>query len=175
MLMVSCGDVPSGIEFSNYVARNLALSSIVHGGPVSTRSAAYFTRRQVAKMLRRAPIQADFMIAGVDRITSPSFEDLNGLCAQTQPQLHWIDRTGTCIELPYGAQGPSAATVVAFLDQQWRADMKLDDALGLLRRCLRLLRGRFAFTPQGWQVCVVADDGARLTFSMNSDGEENSR
>jgi len=38
----------------------------VHGRSPHTKSAAHFTRRELARLLRRSPVQADFLLAGVD-------------------------------------------------------------------------------------------------------------
>ena len=39
---------------------------MVHGRPPRTPSAAHFARRELARLLRRSPVQADFLLAGVD-------------------------------------------------------------------------------------------------------------
>jgi len=39
---------------------------MVHGRSPHTKSAAHFTRRELARLLRRSPVQADFLLAGVD-------------------------------------------------------------------------------------------------------------
>ena len=68
LALVTVDDVASADEFSSYLARNLALSSMVSESPVSTRAAAHFARREVARLLRRAPVQADLLLAGVDHV-----------------------------------------------------------------------------------------------------------
>ncbi len=167
-LLASVGDVGSAKEFASYIARNVALQEIVHGRPVTTRETAHFMRHEVARLLRRAPVQADFLLVGVDD-SSSRIDTHDSACI---PQLHWIDRAGAACELKYGAQGPAAAMVVATLDERWHEDMDLPDALDLIRLCLRQLQGRYALTPQGWRVCIVDADGARLALIIKPNGDD---
>ena len=177
LLLATVGDVSTGDQFAEFLARNFALTSVVHGRPVSTRSAAHFARREMSRLLRRGPVQADLLVAGVD---GPFHSDLSTQLAkgvvdesarsvtpqlhspQLQPQLHWIDRAGGACEVQYGAHGGSAAMVLAVLDEGWRPGMSEGEALVLARECVHVLGGRYAASPQGWRFHVVDGAGARL-------------
>lgn len=203
LLLSTVGEVASADEFSSYLARNLALSSMVSESPVSTRAAAHFARREVARLLRRAPIQADLLLAGVDRVggagaggdgagvglgedrgtgvvdgeggdggSSGDADDVDvdaadaagGGCASAgwSPQLHWIDRTGATAELPYAAHGHAAPMALAVLDEGYEADMELEQALSLVRRCIKQLDGRYAVRATGWRIKLVDAEGCRV-------------
>lgn len=167
-ILAAVGDVGGAKEFATYIAGNVALQEIVHGRPVSTQEAAHFTRHEIARLLRRAPVQADVLIAGIE----DSQRSIEGRQAKCRPQLHWIDRAGSWCELDYAAQGPSAAMAIATLDSRWRKDMDVGEALELVRICLRQLQGRYALTPQGWRVNIVDAAGSRVALIIKAGGEE---
>lgn len=172
-ILASCGDLSSGGEFASFLARNFALRKIIHGRPQTTRSAAHFARHNIARLMRKSPVQADFLLAGVDEDmeSTNSWRSPDGLpSASGQPQLHWIDRAGSCCELPYACQGPASAMVLAFLDEGWHEGMELDEALDLLKRCIAQLAGRYAMSPQGWRVNLVDGKGSRLVLVLKRNG-----
>ena len=185
-MLATAGDGASSEQFVSYLSANLALADIVHGCPTSTRSVAYFTRREVHRLLRRSPVQADFLLAGLDAemeetsVCESNFVETETIVAsesdskisrRMKPQLHWIDRTGASCELKYAAQGPSAPMVIATMDERWREDMNLQEALDLLGRCIEQLEGRVSVAAHGWRVKVVDRNGANqlLAFSKRKD------
>lgn len=175
IMLATAGDGASSDQFVSFLSANLALADVVHGRPTSARSAAHFTRREIHRLLRRSPVQADFLLAGVDdgdgaegAATLEGERDGSGC---VRPQLHWIDRTGAACELKYAAQGPSAPMVVATMDERWREGMDVDEALELLGTCIEQLAGRYAVSPQGWRVKVVDSNGAnRLLATLEVTG-----
>ena len=185
-LLASCGEVSSGGEFSSYVARSLALDSIIRGRPSATSSAAHFIRRELARLLRRAPVQADFLLAGVD-VSSPwalrsdgsaadGGDDESLLASSSKPQLHWIDRTGSEVQLEYAVQGPGAAMLLALLDERWEPGLSLDQVLDLVRACVRQLSNNLAVAcPGGWRVHVIDREGSREVLSIDAGGKKQAR
>ena len=178
-LLATTGDQSSGDEFAAYLARNMALDRIVHGRPTTTRSTAHFLRRELSRLLRRAPVHADFLLAGVD--DAPGQGSTGSLEKETivlsseretsfEAQLHWIDRAGGCAELPYAAQGPAGAMVMATFDQGWREGLDEAEALRLVCRAISQLDVRYSFSPQGWRVQVVDRSGSRTALVLNGDG-----
>jgi 20S proteasome subunit beta 4 len=168
-LLVPVGDVSSGAQFTEFVQRNLALNGIINGKSISTRSAAYFTRREISKRLRRSPVQADFLLAGVDLDVRASEKANKSDLVSCTPQLYSIDRAGASVELLFGAQGSAAPMVLALLDDKWSPLLSLEEALALARDCISQLDGRYALTPQGWRVNIVDATGSYEAFSVGFD------
>ena len=178
IMLATAGDGATSDQFVSFLSANLALADVVHGRATSTRSAAHFTRREIHRLLRRSPVQADFLLAGLDgavhdpRENDASTDDSevrSGIGAK--PQLHWIDRTGAACELKYAAHGPSAPMVVATMDERWHEGMDMDEALALLGTCIEQLAGRYSVSPQGWRIKAVDRDGAnRLVATFEGDG-----
>mmetsp|Transcript_3435 Transcript_3435/g.3927 ORF Transcript_3435/g.3927 Transcript_3435/m.3927 type:complete len:245 (-) Transcript_3435:120-854(-) len=178
LMLAAVGDVANVDEFSSYLTCNLALSSMVSGIEMTTNGAAHFTRREVSRLLRRSPLQADLLIAGVDCRPAAvdgdegdkgDEEESEGTATSSHPKgkstvfprLHWVDRTGAGCMLPYAAHGPSAPMVLATLDDLWHSDMSLDQCVSLTQTCITQLEKRGAVKSCGWQICVVDKDGFR--------------
>jgi len=120
----------SWVSCDRYVAASVALDGFARGRPTPCRSAAFFARKELSRLLRKAPVQADFLFAGLDpdrdygdastSITSSGGGAHDGVRAHSSvggdsdagdgsggggaeavvPRLFWLDRTGSSVELP---------------------------------------------------------------------------
>eukprot|EP00616_Rhizochromulina_sp_CCMP1243_P009845 CAMPEP_0118975010 /NCGR_PEP_ID=MMETSP1173-20130426/14310_1 /TAXON_ID=1034831 /ORGANISM="Rhizochromulina marina cf, Strain CCMP1243" /LENGTH=213 /DNA_ID=CAMNT_0006924831 /DNA_START=24 /DNA_END=665 /DNA_ORIENTATION=+ len=167
ILVAGVGDAAHTEEFTSFISRNIALIDIVAGSSTPTASAVHFTRREVSRMLRSTPLQAEFLIAGLDSETRHS--------GVPRPELHWIDGTGATARVKYLAVGPAASMVTAVLDDLWEKDMSIDKAKEVLAVCLQQLSKRFALVPGSWECRVVDAKGSRvlcLDLGIGDDGSE---
>lgn len=87
---------------------------------------------------------------------------LGGFDVKTNtPQLFWVDYLGAMASLPYGAQGYGAYFCTSLMDRYHYADMDLEEAKELMRRCIQELKTRFIVNLPKFMVKVVDKDGIK--------------
>jgi 20S proteasome alpha/beta subunit len=80
-----------------------------------------------------------------------------------RPRLFWLDEYGSCQKLQYGAHGYGSNFLLSILDQGFKENMSLDEALSLLKECFSQLRTRYVInSPQPPCIKCVDANGIRI-------------
>lgn len=145
----------------------------------STKEAACFSRTLIADSLRtRSPFQCNILLAGVDE-ADPSSTAVSGESAlhhacvdkiykNPVATLYWIDYLGSMQQLPYAAHGYGAFFTWGLLDANYRPDMDVDAAVGLLAKVIKELQTRFIVQLPKLSFVLISGNGAReLTLDWN--------
>ncbi|RYG50087.1 hypothetical protein EON67_05900, partial [archaeon] len=78
------------------------------------------------------------------------------------PALYVMDYLAATAQVNYGAQGYAAHFVSATLDRYWRKGLSLEEALDLLRDCIKVVRTRMVVSQPFFMVKVVTKEGVRV-------------
>jgi len=146
-LLAAAGPVGDRYNFTEYVQKNIHLHELRTDVRLSTKAAASWTRNQLASSLRKSPYQVNLLMAGYDKSVGSS--------------LYFLDYMGSMHAMPIAAHGYGANFVLSTLDHGYMKNMSVDEAITLLRKCLKVLRTRFMIHQPNWVVKVVDKDGIR--------------
>lgn len=97
--------------------------------------------------------------------TEPATDATEGYFASSllRPKLFWLDEYGSSQRIPYGAHGYGANFLLSILDQGFREDMPLEDAMELMKSCFQELRTRYVInSPQPPCIKCIDGNGVRL-------------
>jgi len=86
----------------------------------------------------KPPEEADLETAAAMRIARPQRRRL-----QLEPRLYWLDEYGSLQRVPYGSHGLASHFVMSILDNGYRPNMSLEDAVALMRKCFVQLQTRY--------------------------------
>ena len=88
------GPVGDRVQFGDYIDKNLRFMKYKSNGQVlSTEETAHYLRNEVAKSIRKQPVQCNSLLAGCDE--------------NEGPRLYWIDYLGTMTKSKAICQGYS--------------------------------------------------------------------
>ncbi|XP_022102415.1 proteasome subunit beta type-2-like [Acanthaster planci] len=146
LLMLCAGETGDTVQFAEYIQKNIQLYRMRNGYELSPHAAAYFTRKNLADFLRsRTPYAVNMLLAGYD--------DNEG------PALYFMDYLASLNKVPYGAHGYGAMFTLSIMDRLYRKDLKQEEALDILKKCLAEVQKRFLINLPAFQVKVVNKDG----------------
>eukprot|EP00173_Palmaria_palmata_P000962 Plantae.Rhodophyta-Palmaria_palmata.ctg14944.p1 GENE.Plantae.Rhodophyta-Palmaria_palmata.ctg14944~~Plantae.Rhodophyta-Palmaria_palmata.ctg14944.p1 ORF type:complete len:220 (+),score=55.38 Plantae.Rhodophyta-Palmaria_palmata.ctg14944:164-823(+) len=154
-LMAAAGTPGDVAKFTEHVTKDLRLSQLRSGIPMSMSAIANYTRGQLAMFLRKSPYQCNLMLAGYD-----AANDVDGTPAQTS--LYSIDYLGTLTKLKFAAEGYAQYFVLSTLDRFWKKNMSEDDALKVLQKAIDEVQKRLVINQPRFCIKVVDKDGVRI-------------
>lgn len=161
LAMAYSGEAGSAAQFAEYLQANIKLYDMRHEYSLTCSGAAHYARRLCSDALRtRSPHMTSMLIGGFGGkfdLASSSSNDNNA--AGEVPRLFWIDHYATLCELPFAAHGYAAYFVLSLMDRHYRPDMSVQEAMDLLKMCLRELKTRFIVNLPHFSVKVVRSDG----------------
>jgi len=129
---------------SDYIQRNIALNHFLHGNKQSTESIAHWIRRYIADGIRKGRgYESMSLFGGVD----------NG-----EAKLFLIDAEGGLVEDNYLVAGIWSYSSFALLDSLWHVDMEFDEALDLLKRCIKEYQGRVLYSSEHFFIEACFED-----------------
>lgn len=134
-------------QFVEYVQRNMALNEFRTGLKASTKSAASYTRTELATALRQNPYQVNLLLGGWD--------------SEAGPALYFIDYVASAQKMNFAAHGYASYFIFSTLDRNWRPNMNLEECLALARMCVKELATRFIIHQPVWKVKVADASGTR--------------
>ena len=148
--VMSCsGEQQDRSQFSNFIMRNLQLLEYRTGHEPDVESTAQFIRSELAQALRKGPYQVNVLIGGYDTI-------------EQEAKLYWMDYLGTLQQVQKGAHGYAGYFVNSVLDNNFRADMTLDEGIAAMKACIMELRTRFIMNQPNFIAKIVTKDGVQV-------------
>merc|ERR1712232_137520 len=137
------------VNFSEYIAKNLALYQLNHDGTnLSVKSQANFCRSELADALRKGPYQVNLLLGG--------FDEGNG------PSLYFMDYLASLEKLNYGSHGYASNFCLSIMDKEHRDDLNEDQALKIIDQCIHEIHTRFLISQPNFIVKVIDKDGVRV-------------
>ncbi|XP_078423196.1 proteasome subunit beta type-2 isoform X2 [Cetorhinus maximus] len=141
-----------GIQGQDFVlvsSDRVAASSIVamkHGYELSPSAAANFTRKNLAEYLRsRTPYHVNMLLAGCDEHEGPA--------------LYYMDYLAALAKAPFAAHGYGAFLTLSILDRYYKPDLTREEAVELLKKCLKEIQKRFILNLPSFTVRIIDNDG----------------
>ncbi|KAF3529910.1 hypothetical protein DY000_02041935 [Brassica cretica] len=153
------GDLSNlGVQFTEYVQKNVSLYKFRNGIPLTTAAAANFTRGELATALRKLsfasvrpsvknPYSLNILMAGYDNESGAS--------------LYYIDYIATLHKVDKGAFGYGSYFSLSTMDRHYRSDMSVEEAIELVDKCILEIRSRLVVAPPNFVIKIVDKDGAR--------------
>ena len=75
--------------------------------------------------------------------------------------MYYIDYIGASNKMNYGSHGYASYFLFSTLDRHWKPKMNLEEALNLVRMCIKELATRFIIHQPNFKVKVADKDGIR--------------
>ncbi|XP_030383671.1 probable proteasome subunit beta type-2 [Scaptodrosophila lebanonensis] len=148
-LMISTmGESGDTEQFTEFISKNIALYKMRNGYDLSPRSAAHFTRKNLAEYLRsRTPYQVFMFVAGYD--------------AQEGPELVFIDYLANAKALNHGGHGYGSMFTASIFDRYWHPNITQDEAYEVLKKCVQEIQKRLIVNLNNFNVMVVDPNGVK--------------
>jgi 20S proteasome subunit beta 4 len=150
-LIAGSGPQADRVEFCEYVQKNLKLYQLTNGVSLDGHATANYVRGELAKRLRKAPVQLQVLLGACDVDKNDD--------KKTTPSLYWIDYLGTLAKLNYGAQGYGAHFCLSIMDREWKENLTLEEAKTILKHCDNEMRERFLVRSGKWVYKVIDREG----------------
>ena len=145
--MVICGESGDTVYFGELIQKNIQLYKMRHGYELSPRSAANFTRHQLAEYLRsRTPYMVNSLIGGFDEQSKTT-------------SLFYMDYLASLVEIPYAAHGYGAMFTLSLLDRHYREDLTQEEAEELLVKCILEVQKRLIINLPAFSYYFIDANG----------------
>ena len=147
---------------------------------MSTHAVTSYVRTQLHEALRKNPYQVNLLIGGFDGV--PNSEGLvlstananpnssnaaSSTTALGSPSLYFIDYLGSSQKMNFAAHGYASYFIFSTMDCHWRPNMNLEQALGLVRKCIQELKTRFLVNQPSWKIKIADANGTReIEFTL---------
>ncbi|XP_077363452.1 proteasome subunit beta type-2 [Festucalex cinctus] len=146
ILLLCVGEAGDTVQFAEYIQKNVQLYKMRNGYELSPAAAANFTRKNLAEYLRsRTPYHVNLLLAGYD--------DADG------PGLYYMDFLSSLAKAPFAAHGYGAFLTLSILDRHYRPDLTRDEAVDLLKTCIKELNRRFILNLPSFTVRLIDKEG----------------
>lgn len=150
LMMSACGEPGDSVQFAEFIAKNIQLFRMRSGFELAPKHAATYVQRNLADYLRsRTPYQTNLILAGYDKDTKT-------------PELYWIDYLATVCEVPFAVHGYAQMFTLGLLDKNYRPDMNEEEAVELMKSCIKQIDKRFLGSLQYFHMKKVDADGVTV-------------
>ncbi|KAL4506738.1 hypothetical protein ABPG72_001159 [Tetrahymena utriculariae] len=146
-VMALSGEQAYRLQFSDYIAKNIALNKYRNGTEFNTKECAEFVRSELAYGIRNGPFMVNCLIAGFDN---------------NEPQLYWVDYMGTLVKSVKAAHGYAAHFVLSTLDHDYKPNLTLDEGIAIIKRCINELKTRFLVSQSHFIAKIVTPAGIQV-------------
>uniref|UniRef100_A0A0K8TSM5 Proteasome subunit beta n=1 Tax=Tabanus bromius TaxID=304241 RepID=A0A0K8TSM5_TABBR len=148
LLMATIGEAGDTVQFTEYIAKNIALYKMRNGYDLSPKAAAHFTRRNLADYLRsRTPYFVNMFVAGYDE--------------KEGAELQYIDYLANAKSVKYGGQGYGGMFCASIFDRYHHDALTQEEAYDVLKKCVAEVHKRLIINLPNFKVSVVDKDGIR--------------
>lgn len=161
-LLAACGENGDRVQFTEYIQKNLNLYRLKNDRALSTHAAANFLRHELATALRsRNSYQTNLLLGGFDDDGENNNGDGGENNGGEKAQLYFIDYLSSMQKVPYGAHGYGSYFTLSIMDKYYKRDMTVNEALGLLKKCINEIQTRLLLNTPQFIVKIVDKNGAR--------------
>jgi len=161
-LLGCSGEEGDRAHFTEYIQKNVHLYSYRTGIQLDTKSAANFTRTELASALRSNPYFTNLLLAGYDpQLSSQQQQQQETEEAKGEFSLYFIDYLASMHKVPFASHGYAAYFVYSILDKHYRPDLNLEDGIKLIKLCIAEIQTRFLLQQPNFTVKVLDKNGIR--------------
>jgi len=175
-LLGCSGDDGDRTYFTEYIQKNVHLYSYRTGIKLDTKSAAHFTRGELATALRSNPYFTNLLLGGYDKVQNqnqkqqqqppPAPQEADTLELEEEEEkgefsLYFIDYLASMHKVPFASHGYAAYFVYGILDKYYRPDMNLEEGIKLIRLCVEEVQKRFLLQQPHFMVKILDKNGVR--------------
>ncbi|XP_016936363.1 probable proteasome subunit beta type-2 [Drosophila suzukii] len=155
LLISTVGESGDTEQFTEFIAKNIALYKMRNGYDLSPHASAHFTRKNLAEYLRsRTPYQVYMFVAGYDPIAGP--------------ELNFIDYLANAMPVNYAGHGYGAIFASSIYDRYWHPNITQDEAYEVFKKCIVEIQKRLVVNLKNFTVAVVDKDGVRNLEPISS-------
>ncbi|XP_070496365.1 probable proteasome subunit beta type-2 [Chironomus tepperi] len=148
LLIAAIGDAGDTVQFVEYISKNILLYKMRNGYELSPKSAAYFTRKNLADYLRtRYAYQVWLLVAGYDK--------------KEGPQLTFIDYLSNTLSVKHGAHGYGGMFCGSIFDKYHHDNLTQEEAYEIMRKCAREIQKRLIISQPKFHVQIVDANGVK--------------
>jgi 20S proteasome subunit beta 4 len=184
-ILAAAGDAGDRDQFCQFVQKNVHLNRLRFGNRMSTHATANWTRAELAKLLRSAPVSTNLLLAGFDfeesdserkkketmadddnnndndegSSSSSSSGSLSG--KKGKPSLWFLDYLASALPTNFAAHGYAAYFITSVLDKNYSPGMNEQQVIELVRLCIHELEVRFVMKHPKFLVKIVDRNGVR--------------
>lgn len=143
VVLAHCGSFQQCCGLRNFFTESVKLQALDGQVPLCSQTTAFFVQNYIHSRLRQQPMESTFMIMDKDR------------------SLYSVDQYGAISSSNYICMGYSRFFLYGLLDREYREDMTADEAIGLLQKCIDLMKNRFLLNYQRYMVKIFENDQLR--------------
>ncbi|XP_058815659.1 proteasome subunit beta type-2-like [Topomyia yanbarensis] len=156
LMMATIGEAGDRVQFTEYISKNILLYKMRNGYELGPKSAAHFTRKNLADYLRsRTPYQVNVLVGGYDEADGA--------------QLHYIDYLANSLPVKYAAHGYGGLFVSSILDRYHHAKITQDEAYEILKKGVTEIQKRLIINLPNFKVSVIDKDGIKELADISAD------
>lgn len=176
-MIAAIGDTGDAIQFTEYISKNLALYKMRNGYELTPKSAAHFTRKNLADYLRsQTPYHVNLFVAGYDE--------------KEGSELHYIDYIANAKSLNYAGQGYGGIFAASIFDRYWHpsefsmhenlfsflmlyslvfvTEISQAEAYDIMQKCILEIQKRLIVNLTNFKVAVVDKNGIQRLDDITS-------
>mmetsp|Transcript_10491 Transcript_10491/g.18383 ORF Transcript_10491/g.18383 Transcript_10491/m.18383 type:complete len:203 (-) Transcript_10491:546-1154(-) len=146
-LLAFSGEVGDSAQFCEYIQKRISLYHFQTGIELDTHAAAYLTRGELSKALRKTPYQCNVIVAGHDE--------------QAGASLYYIDYLGSIQRLNTAAQGYGGMFALSIMDRHYKPGLSVEEGVQLMKLCISEVKTRLVLNSSKFIVKIVDKDGCR--------------
>lgn len=155
--MATIGDSGDAVQFTEYISKNLLLYRMRNGYELGPRSAAHFTRKNLAEYLRtRTPYNVNLFVAGYDE--------------NEGTELHYIDYLANAKSVRYAGQGYGGMFCNSIFDRYYHENITQDEAYDIFKKCVKEIQKRLIINLPNFKISVVGKDGVKHLEDITARG-----
>lgn len=151
-LLATGGPQSDCVAFTEYISKNMTLYELNNDVKLNTKAAATFIRGELAKALRKGPVQTSVLLGGVDKKAE----------GKGEASLYWMDYLGTQTKVPYGAHGYGSNFTSSVMDRDYVKGLTLDEAMVIIDKCIHELHTRFLIAQTNFVIKVITAEGIKV-------------
>ncbi|XP_055642730.1 proteasome subunit beta type-2-like [Toxorhynchites rutilus septentrionalis] len=148
LLMATIGEAGDRVQFTEYISKNILLYKMRNGYELGPKSAAHFTRKNLADYLRsRTPYQVNVLVGGYDEADGS--------------QLHYIDYLANSLPVKHAAHGYGGLFVNSILDRYYHDKITQDEAYEIMKKGVVEIQKRLIINMPNFKVSVIDKNGIK--------------
>ena len=80
---------------------------------------------------------------------------------KNKPELYWLDYLSSCTAMKFAAHGHASYFCMSTMDRYWKENMNLDQAIFVLKMCIKELKTRYIVNMTDFKVKVIDKNGIK--------------
>jgi len=152
------GSQADTLSLKSYAVECSKLLSYENRIPVTPSLVTKVCVNKIYSALRKDPLECQVLVGGLN--------DSNSL------ELYSIDRYGACNQDNFVVTGYGLYFLFGVYDMSYRKDMAEDEAIGLIMKCLKVLKEKIILETDKWKLDIIGLNGVKTSMiDLNSNIE----